>query len=48
MTTQIDVGGNKNFDDVYRNNVNRGDVNQRIAVIVQFIVAPINPNVAQA
>ena len=29
---QIEVGGNKQFDDVNRNNVNQGDVNRRITV----------------
>ena len=32
MTTQIEVRGNIKFDDVNRNNVNRGDVNRRITV----------------
>ena len=29
MTTQIEVKGNKQFDDVNRNNVNQGDLNRR-------------------
>ena len=33
MTTQIEVVGNKKYDDVNGNNVNRGDVNRRITVI---------------
>ena len=33
MTTQIEVRGNKKFDDVNRNNVNRGNVNRRITVL---------------
>ena len=33
MTTQIEVRGNKKFDDVNRNNGNRGDVNRRITVL---------------
>ena len=32
MTTQLEVRGNKRFDDVSRNNVNRGYVNRRITV----------------
>ena len=32
MTTQIEVGGDKNLDDVNRKNVNRGDVHRKIAV----------------
>ena len=30
MTTQIEVRGNEQFDDVNRNNANRGDVNRKI------------------
>ena len=37
MTRQIEVGVNKKFDDVNRNNVNRGDVNQRITVLAKII-----------
>ena len=29
MTTQVEVKGNKQFDDVNRNNVNQADVNRR-------------------
>ena len=32
MTMQIEVRGNKKFDDVNRNNVNRGDINRSITV----------------
>ena len=38
MTTQIEVKGNKHFDEVNRNNVNRSDVNRRTTVII------LNPN----
>ena len=32
MTTQIEVRGNKKFDDVNENNVIRGDINRGITV----------------
>ena len=38
MTTQIEVRWNKKFDDVNRNNVNRGDVNRRITVFISSLV----------
>ena len=33
MTTQIEFRGNKKFDGIQRNSVNRGDVNRRITVV---------------
>ena len=37
MTSQIEVRGKKKiFDDLNRNNVNRGDVNPRITVVKQI------------
>ena len=33
MTTQIEVRGNKQFDDINRYNINPGDINRRITVL---------------
>ena len=33
---QIEFKGNKKFDDVNRNNVNRGDIDRRITVVYKF------------
>ena len=36
MTTQIEVRGLKTFDDVKRNNVNRGNVTRRTTVVYGY------------
>ena len=41
MTMQIEIRGSKKFDNVNRNNFNRGDVNRRITVTVIVTVENI-------
>ena len=36
MTTQTEVRGNKKFDDINRNNINRDDVNRGITVLFKL------------